>query len=103
MLLEKPHRLRIDRFASDADRWRRAEEIKEALAAAPASAGLDQRGRLVPATVARNPEMRQDYFLFGFFFAAAGFALGRALGLAFGAGFFAAGRSVRTAGAGRGG
>lgn len=103
MLLEQPHRLRVDRLATDADGGRRPEEIEEALASVPPAAGLDERGRLVPAAVACRPKVRQGYFLFGFFFAfapAAAFAFGRAFGFAFATAFFATGRSTRATGAG---
>lgn len=99
MFLEQPHRFRIDRLAAHADRRGRAEEIQETLTSAAAAAGLDQRGRFVPAAVAIDPEMGQTYFLFGFFFADVA-AFGRAF--AFAAGFFA-GRSGFAGAAARGG
>jgi hypothetical protein len=107
VLLEQPHRLRIDGFAADAHgRWR-AEEIEKTLTPAAAAAGFDQRGRFVPAAIAGDPQMRQSYFLFGFFLAPEGFAFafawGRAFGFAVAAGFFAAGRSALTGAAGFGG
>jgi len=42
VLLEQPHRLRVDRLATDADGGRRPEEIEEALASVPPAAGLDE-------------------------------------------------------------
>ena len=119
MLLEETHRLLVDRFASDPDRGRGAEEVQQALALAATATGLEQRGRLVPAAVAVDPEVRQGYFLFGFalgFGLGLGFAFGFGLGLGFAAafglafatgfsaaGFVAAGRSGRGVAGVRGG
>jgi hypothetical protein len=86
---EQLSRFVVQRGASDAYAWGCAEPVQQPLAAAaaaPAATRLDQRGRFVAALVAIDADLRQGYFLFGFFVGFAGFAF-FAAGLA----FFAAG------------
>ena len=99
MLFEQPDRVLVDRGAAHAHGGRRTEVIKEALTAAAAAAAarplVHERRHLVAASVARETQLRQDYFLPAFLpapLAAGAFALaagfGLALGFPFGAAFF---------------
>ena len=64
MLLDQPDRVFVDRRAPDTDAWRRAEEIKEALASIPAAAARgEERGGFVAAFVPGEAEVRQGRYL----------------------------------------
>lgn len=104
VLLEEPHRLLIERLASDADRRWRTEEIQQALPFPAAAARLDESGRFVAAAIAVETEVRQNGYLLGFFFAA-GFAFVFGFGFAPDGGLLVAAgvRSGLGAAAGRGG
>ena len=89
MRFKQPSGFVVQGGSSDAYAGRCAEPVQQPLAAAAATAAttrIHQRGRFVSALVAIEAELRQVYFLFGFFAGLAGFA------------FFAGGLAFFTAG-----
>jgi len=69
VLLDQANRVFVERRSPDADAGRRSKPVEDARSrfpatSAPGAVRMHDKGVLVPAFVARKPQMRQNYFLF---------------------------------------
>jgi hypothetical protein len=90
VLFDQPDRVLIERRTSDLDAGRGTEPVQDTRP--PFTLPLlrvDDERVLVPAFVTAEPDLRQDYFLFGVFGLAAALFLAATFGLAFTAGSLA--------------